>query len=68
MTGYDLSLIKEICSNVSIPVIACGGAGNLSHMSELVKNTNVSAVAGGSIFSFYNSRAPSDISTPVTSA
>ena len=29
MTGYDLVLLEEICKNVSIPVVACGGAGKL---------------------------------------
>ena len=26
--GFDLSLIRQISESVSIPVIACGGAGN----------------------------------------
>jgi len=52
MSGYDIELLKEISSALSIPVIACGGAGNLQHLKELSLKTNVSAFAAGSIFVF----------------
>ncbi len=52
MKGYDIELLKEISSALSIPVIACGGAGNLEHLKELSLRTNVSAFAAGSIFVF----------------
>ena len=52
MTGYDYELIKNICSKVSIPVIASGGAGNYNHMELAVKNCGASAVAAASIFHF----------------
>jgi len=29
MEGYDIELIKAISSSVRIPIIACGGAGNI---------------------------------------
>ena len=32
MTGYDIELISSVTKAVSIPVIACGGAGKPSHM------------------------------------
>ena len=32
--GYDLELTRTIAENVSIPVIASGGAGNLEHFYE----------------------------------
>ena len=56
MNGYDLELINEISSNIKIPVVACGGAGNLSHISEAIKKTKVSGLGAGSLFSFYKSR------------
>ena len=36
-SGYDLSLLKEITSSLSIPVIASGGVGNLDHLYDGVK-------------------------------
>lgn len=52
MKGYDLELLEKVSKAVSIPVIACGGAGNLKDFSEAVKNTHISAVAAGSLFVF----------------
>lgn len=53
MVGYDLEIISRITSSVGIPVIACGGAGNLSHIKELIQTTGVSAAAAGSIFVYH---------------
>ena len=49
--GYDVNLIKEIASAVSIPVVAIGGAGNINDF-VLAKNAGASAVAAGSMFIF----------------
>jgi imidazole glycerol-phosphate synthase subunit HisF len=48
MAGYDTKLIKEISEAVSIPVIACGGAGCLDDYRCAVK-AGASAVAAGSL-------------------
>ncbi len=50
--GYDVELVKKITSAVQIPVIANGGAGNLSHVRAVVKEGNASAVALGSMVVF----------------
>jgi cyclase len=49
--GYDLNLISKVTQAVSIPVIACGGAGRIE---DFVGATGVgaSAVAAGSMFVF----------------
>ena len=52
MSGYDLDLIKEISTAVTIPVVALGGAGNLDHMIEAYKKGFASALAAGSFFVF----------------
>ena len=52
MSGYDLDLIKEISTAVTIPVVALGGAGNLEHMIEAYKKGFASALAAGSFFVF----------------
>ena len=43
--GFDCELIKEISSNVSIPVIASGGMGKLEHLSDVVIQGCADAVA-----------------------
>jgi cyclase len=55
MQGYDLELIKQVSESVNIPVIACGGAGNLSHMKEAFKN-GANALAAGSMFVYHGPR------------
>lgn len=52
MRGYDLDLIRAVSRAVSIPVIACGGAGNLADLAAAV-NQGASAVAAGSMFVFH---------------
>ncbi len=52
MTGYDLELIENIARSVSVPLIACGGAGNLNHMVEVIDEAGASAAAAGSVFVF----------------
>ena len=44
-SGFDLELIKRVCSNVEVPVTASGGLGNISHLIELMKSVNIDAVA-----------------------
>lgn len=50
--GYDLPLIKSVASSVNVPVIASGGAGNLEHLVEAIREGGASAAAAGSIFVF----------------
>ena len=52
MAGYDLELIKSVTESVSIPVVACGGAGKLEDFSDAVREGGASAVAAGSLFVF----------------
>lgn len=47
--GYDLELLKSITQNVQVPVIANGGCGKVDHISEVIKEANISACAIGSI-------------------
>lgn len=56
MQGYDLNLIKKISMSVTIPIIACGGAGTYSHLSDGVKSGTASAVAAGSMFVYHGPR------------
>lgn len=50
--GPDLGL-AELASNISkVPLIYCGGFGNVDHIIELVKNTNVDGVALASVLHY----------------
>jgi imidazole glycerol-phosphate synthase subunit HisF len=51
-TGYDLNLIKNISESVSIPIIACGGAGHPQHFFEAITIGKASATAAGNFFHF----------------
>jgi cyclase len=50
--GYDLELTRAIADAVSVPVIASGGAGQLSHLSEAISKGNADAVLCASIFHY----------------
>jgi|TARA_B110000971_G_C20018990_1_gene505345 cyclase len=50
--GYDTKLIKLVFDAINIPLIPCGGVGNLDHFVELLEKINTSAVAAGNIFNF----------------
>ena len=52
MKGYDNDLINLVMHNTNLPVIACGGAGNLMHLVDTYNETNVSALAMASIYHF----------------
>ncbi len=50
--GYEVELTRAIAQNVSVPVIACGGAANPEHISEIIINGKADAVAASSIFHY----------------
>lgn len=49
--GYDVELLRQICSAVSVPVVASGGVGNLQHLVDGAR-AGASAVLAASIFHF----------------
>jgi cyclase len=50
--GFNLDLVRRVADAVSIPVIAHGGAGNVEHIGQVVRDANASAVALGSMVVF----------------
>ena len=50
--GYDLELTKTVAENVSIPVIASGGAGTMEHFYEAFTVGEADAALAASLFHF----------------
>lgn len=50
--GYDLELTRTIAENVSIPVIASGGAGTMAHFYEAFTEGKAEAALAASLFHF----------------
>jgi len=50
--GFDLELNKIISESISVPIISSGGAGNISHISDLIIASNIDAVAIASILHY----------------
>ena len=51
-SGYDIELISSVSKNLSIPVIASGGAGSLENIFEGFNTGHASAVLAASIFHY----------------
>jgi len=54
--GYDWELMQIVADQVDIPVIGCGGAGQMDHIQQLLETTPVSAAAAGSLFVYQGSQ------------
>ncbi|MDO4966989.1 MAG: imidazole glycerol phosphate synthase subunit HisF [Lachnospiraceae bacterium] len=50
--GYDIELTKIISDNVSVPVIASGGAGNKEHFYDALTKGGADAALAASLFHF----------------
>ena len=50
--GYDIELTRIIAENVSIPVIASGGAGNCEHFYEALTQGKADAALAASLFHY----------------
>lgn len=53
MQGYDIKLVKDVASAVSIPVIACGGAKDIHDFKQVIQEGKAHAAAAGSMFVYY---------------
>ena len=50
--GYDIELTKAISSEINIPVIASGGAGELSHFCDALTDGGAEAALAASLFHY----------------
>ncbi|PIR20963.1 MAG: imidazole glycerol phosphate synthase subunit HisF [Deltaproteobacteria bacterium CG11_big_fil_rev_8_21_14_0_20_47_16] len=51
-SGFDCTLLRQMSDAVSVPVIASGGAGELSHFRDAVVKGGADAVLAASVFHF----------------
>lgn len=56
--GYDIDTINNVVEAVEIPVIACGGAGHVTHFRKCFQETRASGIAAGNIFHFTENAYP----------
>jgi cyclase len=50
--GYDVPMLRAVCANVGIPVIASGGAGELSHFFDAMTEGGADAALAASLFHY----------------
>jgi cyclase len=50
LAGFDLELTRTIAEAVSVPVIASGGAGTISHFAEVLTEGKADAALAASLF------------------
>ncbi len=50
--GYDIELLKQVCSSVPVPVIASGGAGTPEDAARAVLEAGADAVLAASVFHY----------------
>ena len=50
--GYDIELTRTIAENVSVPVIASGGAGTLEHFREALTDGKADVALAASLFHY----------------
>lgn len=51
-SGFDLELTKRVATAVPIPVIACGGAGRIEHIADVLSDGNADAVSLASMLHY----------------
>jgi cyclase len=54
-TGYDLDLLRSVSDQVSVPVVANGGASSIHDLLLAITTGGASAVAAGSLFVYASS-------------
>ena len=53
MKGYDISLYETLSQQISIPIVALGGAGSMQDMEKLWNHSSVNSFSAGSMFVYF---------------
>ena len=51
-SGFDQDLIQKVSNIVSIPIVAHGGAGNVTHISDVIADSGADAIAIASMLHY----------------
>lgn len=54
MSGYDIETLKMLYQNISIPIVALGGAGSYKDFSYLFSQVPLNGIAAASVFLYHN--------------
>jgi len=55
MEGFDIGLFQHAMTCTQAPIIGAAGSGNYQHLKDAFVETNISAIACGSLFNFSDS-------------
>jgi len=50
--GFDINLIKQVAEAITLPIVVHGGAGNITHILDLLNKISVSGIAISSMFHY----------------
>lgn len=64
MKGYDIRLVSDVVNAVSIPVIACGGAGGIKDFKKVLSEGQAHAAAAGSLYVYFGEEKAVLITAP----
>ncbi len=56
--GFALDITRELSTQLSVPVIASGGAGNMQHFADVFQQSHADAALAASIFHFKEITVP----------
>jgi imidazole glycerol-phosphate synthase subunit HisF len=59
-TGFDVEFTRKVAEAVSVPVIACGGAGTKEDFLKVIRDGKANAVSAASCFHYYYAVPPGD--------
>ena len=51
--GFDVELTRRVAESVEIPVIACGGAGSMEDVDEVIREGKADAVGASSLLHYH---------------
>lgn len=57
--GFDCNFLKHVNEDISIPLIASGGAGSIQHFVDVFEKSNVDAALAASVFHYGQILIPS---------
>ena len=56
MEGYDFDFVKYISSQITVPIVALGGCGNIDDFYSVLNKSYASAAAASSLFIFHGKK------------